>query len=302
LPVIETIAPIFLIILFGNIVQRKGFLKPEFVQEANRFVFYLSLPFLIFAAIVKSDLKDIAGAPILSVALPTLVMVGISLGIGLLAGLRGGRLGTFSQTTFHGNVTYIGLAVLYYMLGEEALKKGSIIIGFLILVNNVMAIAVLSWASHQHKNLVKSFLSILKTPVIIATFAGMLVLYTHIPVPGVVQKSMVILGNIALPMALFVIGASMSLKTLRVSLKPSIAIAVLKLALLPYLSVLFCKLFCLSPSDSLPGVLLLATPTALTSYILAHQLGGDTDLASGAVTLSTLLSPIAFVFWVYFLR
>ncbi len=297
MPVIETIAPIFLIIIFGYAIQRKGFLTGQFISEVNRFVFLFPLPVLIFTGIVKSSTKDVSPANILSVIVPTLVIFALSLLLGMTLKLKHGRLGTFVQTTFHGNVSYIGLAVLFYMLGEEGLKKGSILIGLLILVNNTLAIAVLLWASRQHTNVLKALLSIVKTPVIIATFLGIIVLYLKIPIPTVLFKGMGILANIALPMALIIIGASITIGTIRNAFRLSAVISFLKLIALPCSSLFFCKVFSIPDRDALAGILLLATPAATTSYILAHELDGDTALASSAVTFSTLVSPFTFVLW-----
>jgi len=183
------------------------------------------------------------------------------------------------------------------MLGEEGLKRGSILIGILILVNNTMAIAVLSWASQNQKNIMKGLLSVIKTPVIVATFTGIIALYLNVTLPKVLLRSMEILANIALPMALIIIGASISLGTIRRSFKLSAAISLLKLVFLPFLAFLYCTLFLIPVKDALPGIILLSTPTATTSYILAQELGGDTDIASGAVTLCTMLSPLTFVLW-----
>jgi predicted permease len=300
--VIETIAPIFLIILFGSIIQRKGFLKNHFIQETNRFVFLFPLPALIFTGIIKSSMRDMTASNIAAAIIPTIVIFAIAFGTGIVTGLRHGKLGSFVQTTFHGNVSYIGLAVLFYMLGEEGLKKGSILIGILILLNNSLAIAVLSWTSGQHRSVGKALLSIVTSPVIVATFVGLLVLYSGIPIPSVVMRSMVILANIALPMALILIGASISMGTIRQSLGFSALSSVLKLALLPGLALAFCKIVGIPLKEALPVIILLATPTATTSYIMAREMGGDIDIASGAVTLSTLLSPIAFVVWTWAVR
>jgi len=300
--VVETIVPIFLIIAFGYIIQGRGFLIEHFIQEMNRFIFLFPLPVLIFMGIVKSNPGDVEFAHILSVLLPTVVILCISLLTGLVIGLKQGRLGSFVQTTFHGNVSYIGLAVLFYMLGEEGLKRGSILIGFLILVNNILAIAVLSWTQHQHKNILKLFLPIIRTPVIIATFCGIAVLYLKISIPGVLLRSMGILANIALPMALIIIGASITIGTIRKSFALSGAISFLKLIVLPACSLLICKLFGIPLNEMLSGIILLATPTATTSYILAREIGGSADIASGAVTLSTLASPLTFIFWASILQ
>ena len=130
----------------------------------------------------------------------------------------------------------------------------------------------------------------------------MALLYFGIPVPRLLIKSMGILGNIALPMALIIIGGSMSLNTLRNSIRLSGIISLMKLMVLPFLSFLFCYFYAIPAHDALPGIILLATPTATTSFILANELGGDTELASGVITLSTLLSPLAFIFWTYAVR
>jgi len=299
--IVETIIPIFLIIIFGYLIKTRDFFQEQFFTEANRLIFFVSLPLLIFTGIVKSSIQDIALLNILSVILPTVVILCISLMLGIVLGLRRGKLGSFVQTTFHGNVSYIGLAVLFYMLGEEGLIKGSLLIGFLILVNNTLSIAVLSWTSQRQRNIVRALLLIFKTPVVIATFLGMVILYLNIPIPRVLMKSMGILANIALPLALLLIGASISIENIKKSFRLSITVSLLKLMALPCLSVLFCRLYSISPGESFAGIILLATPVATTSYILACEMGGDADLASNAVTLSTLFSPVAFIFWTFIL-
>jgi malate permease and related proteins len=295
--IIETIAPIFIIIALGYIIRRLGFLSTQFIQEANRLIFLFPLPVLIFMGIVKSDMRDVTLSHTMTVILPTAMVFLAACALGAALGLRRGRLGSFVQSTFHGNVSYIGLAVLFYMLGEEGLKKGSILVGILILFNNTLAIAVLSRASGQHKNLLKAMISVIRTPLIIATFAGMAVIYFRIPTPVVMMKTLAILANIALPVALVLIGASISVGTIRNSSRLSLLSSTLKLAALPYLAVLCSHTLGIPAKDALPAVLLLATPTATSSFIMAHEMGGDPDLASGTVTLSTLLSPVAFVLW-----
>lgn len=300
--IIETITPIFIIIIFGVVLQHKGFLNSLFIEETNRFVYLFPLPVLIFTGIAKSSIQNVTVSHIATAIVPVVVILGIAFSFGLAIGLRHGRLGSFVQTTFHGNVSYIGLAMLFYLLGEEGLKRGSILVGILIFVNNFLAIAVLSWTSEQHGSVKKALLSIVTSPVIVATIAGLIVLYAGIPIPGVMMKSMVILANIALPMALILIGASMSLGTIRQSLKFSLLASAFKLFLLPAIGLAFCKFIDMPPMEALPAILLLATPAAISTYVMARGMGGDAHLASGTVTLSTLLSPIAFILWIWAVR
>ncbi len=302
IPMLEAIAPIFIIILCGYLIQRAGILQKDFLIEANRFIFYWSLPFLIFTGIVKSGLTGFSIAAVFSVILPSIAVAAIAIAIGLAFGLKKGRLGTFIQTSFHGNVSYIGLAVLFFALGEAGLSRGSVLIGFLILANNVLAIAILSYLSQQEPDVKHALQSVVKNPVVIATFAGMLTVYSGVPVPRVAMKTMGILANIALPMALVIIGASMSLGVVRRFFKLAAVVSVLKLMVLPALSVVYCRLQGMGLPDMLPGIILLATPTAITSFTLSQEIGGDGDLASNAVTLSTMLSPCSFLFWTMTVR
>lgn len=295
--VIETIVPIFLIIVFGYIIHKKGIINDKFISEANRFVFLFPLPLLIFTGIIKSDIKSVFFTHILAVIIPTLALMVLSFFIGYTMKLKSGKLGTFIQTTFHGNVSYIGLAVLFYLLGEKGLKQGSILIGIMILLNNGMAIAILSLFSHQEKNIIRPIISIIKTPVIIATFLGLFVIYVGIPIPKFLTKAMVILSNIALPMALIMIGASIGVKNIKKTFIYSVTSALLKLMVLPGFAALYFSMLAISFKDMLHVFILLATPTATTSYIMAYEIGGDPELASNAVTLSTILSPLAFIFW-----
>jgi malate permease and related proteins len=295
--VLETIGPLFLVISFGHLLKRRGFIDDQFVRQVNRFVFLFPLPPLIFTGIVKSKTSDVQGLHLLIIVVPTLAVFGLALAGGRAARLREGRLGSFVQTTFHGNLSYIGLAVLFYMLGEEGLRKGSILLGFLILLNNTLAVAVLSWSSHQRRNLLALLVSILKTPVVVAAFVGIVFLFLHLRLPDVLLSSMSMVANIALPMALILIGASISPENVGASFRLSASSSVLKLLVLPGLAVLFCKTLSLSSAEALPAILLLATPAAASSYTMAREMGGDSQVASSAVTLSTVLSPITFVMW-----
>ena len=50
------------------------------------------------------------------------------------------------------------------------------------------------------------------------------------------------------------------------------------------------------------GVLLLAAPTAVASYPVAADLGGDTDLAGASVVISTLAATVSYVGWALLVR
>ncbi len=69
-------------------------------------------------------MKDIGWLSVLSLIIPTAIVMALAVLSAAAARYRGGKRGSFIQTTFHGNVTYVGLAVIFYLLGDEGLEKG----------------------------------------------------------------------------------------------------------------------------------------------------------------------------------
>ncbi len=295
--ILATIAPIFIIIAFGFFLTHKRVLSERFISEANRFVFQFPLPFLIFIGIVKSGLKSTGCLPIAAVTVPSLVVMGIALVVAKIARYKGDKLGSFVQSTFHGNVTYVGFAVLFYMFGEEGLEKGSLLAGTLIIFNNALAIIILSLTSAGHRSPLKIAGSIIRTPIIMATFAAVIFVLLRLSMPSVLMKSLEIVANISLPLALIIIGGSISPAMLRKTFRPAIITTVLKMLILPGIAFLFYRMCSPDISRAVPAMVLLATPTAITTYIMARELGGDAELASGCITLSTFASPLVYWFW-----
>lgn len=98
-------------------------------------------------------------------------------------------------------------------------------------------------------------------------------------------------------MALLLIGASLSFKLIRLHIFLVLCSSIIKLILLPGLGFILYRLLDIAPQDFLPGLILLASPTATISYVMAKELGGDTDFSVAAISISTILSAITLSIW-----
>jgi hypothetical protein len=175
-------------------------------------------------------------------------------------------------------------------------------VGFLVLTTNLLSSIILSLAaSTPGQHALRPLISIAKNPVIISSVAGICGAYAGLPIPAIIMKSMAVLANIALPLALVTIGASLTLASARKSWRLGLLTSFIKLLVLPGLAILFLKAFKLPLKEASTSLILLATPVATLAYIMAEQLGGDGDLASNAVTLSTVLSLFTYMAWAVFL-
>lgn len=298
---ITTIIPIFLIILMGWYARQRGFVPPEFLGPANRLVFYLAIPAMIFRSISKASLKSEFHPGVLCITLGAIVTVYLLAwwGVGLMGLIRKKR-GTFIQSVSHGNLGYIGLAVAFYYLGEGGLVKASLVAGFMMILQNFLAVIALQFYSSKSLNDHSLFHlgeKIIANPVIISALGGIIFSASGIAMPLVVDRSLQLISQMALPLALLIIGASLSFGIIRRETLLVMISGMMKLLLLPALGWTGFMFLSIGPNEYLPALILMASPTATIVYVMGSEMHGDPDLATATISMSTLVSAFTFSFW-----
>jgi predicted permease len=97
----------------------------------------------------------------------------------------------------------------------------------------------------------------------------------------------------ALPLALLSIGGSLTFKGLKKNFGLALKASALKLVILPLAGLLLFKLMHVTGMAFHVGMIFLALPASPAIYILSSQLNSDTELATAAIVLSTVLSFIS---------
>jgi malate permease and related proteins len=304
LHVFSTIGPIFVIILLGWFLRAWDFLPSHMIRPLNRMVYYLAIPAMIFREVAQAPFHAHFQPLLLGATLFAVVLVfGMALGSGFLFSISKPEFGTFLQSSFHGNLGYIGFAVAYYFLGKEGFTTASILAAFLMLLQNFLAVLALqafSCGTESAHRLAFFVKKIIYNPVIFSALAGIGFSFFQIPIPEPADRVLGIISGMALPLALLVIGASLSFGLIRSHLVPALGTGFMKLLALPALGIGLYHWLGLSPEQFLPGLILLASPTATITYVMAGEMEGSTELASAAISLNTLISAGTFVFWLGF--
>jgi predicted permease len=135
---------------------------------------------------------------------------------------------------------------------------------------------------------------VLGNPVIISAMAGILASIFHLPIPKILQRVLDILSGMALPLALLLIGGSLELDLVKKYLGPSMGAIFIKLMVLPAEGL---GLFFIFNVSYLPGLILLASPTATITYVMSREMRGDPEFAAANISAGTLLSAVTFSFW-----
>ena len=299
--ILKTILPIFVIILLGWGLRRLDFMQEGFVRPANRLVYYVAIPAMIFREIAETELAQHFSLLLVAATLIPLLLVALT-GLILVRGikLQRYRMGSFLQCSFHGNLGYIGLAVAFYFLGDQGFTRASILAGFVMLLQNFLAVVALSRFNKEPDQKISTLSlarRVLLNPVIISAMAGMGFSLARLELPVILNRSLKILSGMALPLALLVIGTSISFAQMREQLRLTVLIGVLKLLILPATGLILFHLLKLDRIEYLPALILLASPTATVSYVMASEMAGDPDMATASISVTTLVSAVTFILW-----
>jgi len=299
--IISTIVPIFIVIFLGLIAKQRRFFTPEFLGQANRLVYYFAIPAMIFHAISKASLKSQFNLSVIMISLFSILLItAIAWCVSRVLNLVQSSRGTFLQSSFHGNLGYIGLAVAFYYLGDSGLARASIIAGFVMILQNILAVIVLQYHCQEGEGRA-SIKSIFKTtmanPVILSALAGILFSLSGLQMPLIIERALTIIKGMALPMALLIIGASLSFEKFKPRFLPVLISCFLKVVTTPAIGLILFKLFSINSFDYLPGLIILSSPTATLAYIMSREVGGDPDFAVAAISISTLFSSVTYGMW-----
>jgi hypothetical protein len=280
--------PLFALIVAGYLLRRQAFPNEAFWPGAERLNYFILFPALL--------LSSLATAPLDNPALPRLALA-VMLGLGLawlalllvrrVRGWPAGRFGAFSQGTLRFN-TYLGLAAVGSLSGQQGLTLAALMLALMVPTVNVLS--VWSLTAERGVSARSLLLPILKNPLILACLAGALINLSGIGLPGGSERLLGLLAAASLPLGLLCVGAALKPEQLSGEIPALLGNSLLRLLGMPLLAWAVAYGLQLPPMESTLLVLFFALPTAPTAYVLTRQLGGDSQLMAGLITLQTLLA------------
>lgn len=299
--------PVFAVMLVGYLLRRIGFLTEEFVSVANKFVFKVCLPCMLFLDLAQIDIRhQFDGAYIGFCAAVTIISILSIWGLAKLFLKDKTEVGAFVQTAYRSSAAILGIAFIENIYGNSGM--GPLMIIGAVPLYNVFAVVILTLESNDEtvrkdKSRIKTtFLNILRNPIIIGIALGMLASLIQITMPHMLEKSVQYLGNMASPLALIAIGAGFEGKKALAKIKPSLVAAFLKLIGLTAIFLPIAVWLGFRDQKLLALVIMLASPTTPTAYIMAKNMHGDDVLSSSVIVLTTFFSALTLTFWIFIMR
>jgi hypothetical protein len=300
LEIFEVTAPFFALILCGYLAARLRLLPERSVPALNVFVLYFALPCMLFGFCARTPFGELVNLPVfLAYATAGLAMLALFVllarffvGESLRDAVFGGLAAAWS------NWGYMGFALLPAILGPAVLP---IVIAagmadLLVVVSATLALDSLVQRPGGVAGAVAGALArVARNPLIWAVVAGGAFSAAGLALPRVPGEFARLLGEAAVPVALFTIGVSLYRPGTRWEWTEVLVIAGAKLVVHPLLAVLVAAhLYRLSSLEVATLALAASLPVAGTVFLFAERAGANGERIAAAILVSTALAFFTF--------
>ncbi|MEE9455367.1 MAG: AEC family transporter [Paracoccaceae bacterium] len=280
LQVLQIIAPVIILAGIGVGWVKLGL---EYrVQFVTRLTMSLSVPALIFVALVKTEIEPQALRDTALAALVTYIVVAAVI-YALIKAVRLDLRTYLAPLTF-GNTGNLGLPLALFAFGGAGLDYAVIVFAIMAVLSFTIGVWVVSGLGSPK--------AALKEPILWATLLGGVFLLQGWSLPSWGMNTLELLGQVAIPVMLITLGVAM-VRLKAGSIKRSIWLAGVKYIICVTIAWGVGRLFALEPVALAVLILQVSTPVAVTSYMLAEKYAANSDQVAGLVMVSTLMSIAA---------
>ncbi len=280
LEVLQIIAPVILLAGVGFAWAWLGF---EYkVQFVTRLTMNLSVPALIFTALIKTEI-DPEALRITAFA-ATLAYIGVAVALAVFLRIAGYNIRTFLAPLVFGNTGNLGLPLAFFAFGQAGFDYAVVVFAVMAFLSFTIGVWLVSGKA--------SPVNAIKQPIVWATVLGSLFLANGWGLPTWGLNTLELLGQIAIPLMLITLGVAIT-RLKPASLGRAFGLSFLKLLICVVVPAGIGLWLGLPPVAFAALVVQVATPVAVTSYMLAEKYEADPDEVAGLVVVSTLLSVVA---------
>lgn len=335
---INATVPIFLVMIIGWFIKQIGLIDDHFANVANRYVFKVALPALLFRDLSKSDFKGKFDPQfVLYCSIVTILMFSLVWIATEILMKDDTQKGAFVQGSCRSSAAILGMAFVQNMYSDTGMAPLMIVAA--VPLFNIFAVVVLTFKAHpkevvvneidtyetvqnindneevvtdnitikktvSHKtdNIKKASINIVKNPIIIGIVLGFISSMLNMKYPVIINKTIESIAQTATPIALICIGAGFEGRKAIKKIKPTLVATFIKLIGLAAVFIPIGVALGFRNQELVAALIMLASPTTVTSYVMAKSMDNDEVLSSSIIVLTTVLSSITLTGWIFILR
>lgn len=299
----NAVLPMCLVMALGYGTRRLGWLRREEISTINKIAFRIFLPCLLYYNIYCSDLSGSFDPLLMAFAVGgVLLTFGLALGYTLLTEKLPERRGVLIQGMFRSNYVIMGIPVATALLGSDQLGTVSILIAVIVPLFNMLAVVVLEVFRGQKPKPLHILGQIAKNPLVIGSVLGILTLVAGIRLPHILEQTIQSVSAIASPLQLFLLGAFFQFSGLKTYRRELVTVSIAKLIVSPGLFLGLGALLGFRGVAFVSLIGIFASPTAVNSFTMAQQMGGDAELAGDIVVTTSAVSIPTMFLWIFLFK
>ncbi len=288
-------APLFLLIAVGYALTRWGRWPKSASEALTQFVFSVAIPALLFRLMSDFSRMPPVDAMLLVAFFGACIVVFI---IGRFVSYAmfhrdGAAQSVFALGGIFSNSVLLGVPVAKITLGETSIPAVSLIVIFNALLLWTLVTVSVEWSRHgtwSWSGFRNTAWGVLTNSVVASILAGTLFGFTGIHLPGVVDETLLLVSQAAVPLSLIALGMGLAEYGTREGWRESAAITVLKLVVQPTVVWLLARALNLPPSETQAVVLLAAMPVGANVYLMSREFRTMEGPVASSLVLSTAIA------------
>lgn len=294
--VLESLAPVALLIATGVAAGKLGWVKQGAVKGLSDLVFLLLTPALMFRTMGQVRLEQLDFTPVAAYfAGISVLFVGIVLGQGF-----GRRAVVLALAGTYSNAVMIGTALVSLVFGPQGLVTLLTLISVHALMMLTLTTLVLEWAVQRDQagqssarwrglwlTVGRAVKSTVLHPVPLPILLGLAFAQTGLVMPQVIDKPLALLAQAFAPLALVLVGLTLAFTRVGFHWRGALALTGVKNLLHPLLVWMFCALLGVEGLPATVMVLAAALPIGANVFLFAQRYGVAQDLVTASVAVST---------------
>ena len=297
-PVFSALLPVVLLISIGFIAGRAGWIRAEAIKDLSNLVFMVLTPALLFRTMSTVHVEQLNFKPVAMYFVAALLLFA-----GMLAWLGWSRrAAVLALAATFSNTVMIGIPLIGLAYGQPGLVTLFTLISVHALILLTLATIVLEMVAAREeqaagiggqRHMAMTVLSAIKGgiihPVPLPIIAGLLFAQTGLVVPDVIDKPLHLLGSAFGPVALVLVGVTLTQVQVGPHLKSALGISLLKNLALPCL---VAALGLALGMSGLPLAVMIVTaslPIGANVFLFAQRYEVAQDLVTASMAVSTVL-------------
>ena len=296
LAIVDIIVPIFGIVALGYAATFTPVFDGGSARALSRFVFFFAIPAMLFQKVATTE--PAAGNAWSLLA----TFYGANLVIYAVGGLTArfafarawDEAALLGFAACYGNTVLVGIPVVLTVIGPDAAFPLFLVISFHSLLLFTLTTLLVELArgagrglAHLPREVAKATLS---NPILVALLSGIVFNRLGLALPSTLAGFAELLGEAAIPCALFATGAALREFEIKAALPLVAVLVALKGVVHPLLVTLLAQAFGLSPLWAAVAILLASMPIGVNPYLFAARYGRAEAECATAVAVST---PVA---------